>query len=75
MAREDAAHFQYREASMRMWRMAGTEPSLDELLDDEVMVSVMRSAGLCAEDLRALVAATAERVDRGRGELRRRPAD
>jgi hypothetical protein len=54
--------FQLREAAMDRWKMAGVEPSLDELLDDEVMVPVMRSAGLRAEDLRALVIETAARL-------------
>jgi hypothetical protein len=48
---------------MRNWKHAGIEPSIDELLDDEVMVPVMRSAGLCACDLRALVTETAERLN------------
>ncbi len=39
---------------MRNWKSGGVEPSIDELLGDEVMVPVMRSAGLCAGDLRAL---------------------
>lgn len=47
---------------MPSWKSGGLEPSIDELLDDEVMVPVMRSAGLCASDLRALVAETAERL-------------
>ncbi|MGH6989279.1 MAG: hypothetical protein ACREFD_13150 [Stellaceae bacterium] len=38
------------------------EPSLDELLADEVMEQVMRSAGLSAGDLRTLIAAAAERI-------------
>ena len=47
---------------MRKWRTAGIEPSLDELLADEVMVPVMKSAGLNADDLRTLVSALAERM-------------
>lgn len=47
---------------MRNWKDAGIEPSIDELLDDEVMVPVMRSAGLCVSDLRTLVCETAERL-------------
>jgi hypothetical protein len=46
---------------MQKWRAAGTEPSLDELLDDELMVPVMKSAGLSSDDLRALVEEAAER--------------
>lgn len=48
---------------MRNWKSGGIEPSIDELLGDEVMVPVMRSAGLCVGDLRALVAETAERLN------------
>lgn len=47
---------------MHRWKAGGIEPSIDELLDDEVMVPVMRSAGLCVGDLRALVTETAERL-------------
>jgi hypothetical protein len=61
--------------TMRPWRMAGVEPSLDELLNDEVMVPVMRSAGLCAEDLRALVAEAADRLDDERDRSSRRAAE
>lgn len=55
---------------MRNWKAAGVEPSIDELLDDEVMVPVMRSAGLCPGDLRALVAETAERLYHDRDWIR-----
>lgn len=48
---------------MRNWKTPGVEPSIDELLEDEVMVPVMRSAGLCVGDLRALVSETAERLN------------
>jgi len=48
---------------MQKWKMAGVEPTLDELLGDEVMVPVMRSAGLSVEDIRALVVKTAERLN------------
>ncbi len=47
---------------MRKWKMASAEPSLDELLGDELMIPVMKSAGLSAEDIRALVVETAERL-------------
>jgi hypothetical protein len=57
------------------WKQAGIEPSIDELLDDDVMVPVMRSAGLCAGDLRALVVETAGRVNEARDWLRRRTPD
>ena len=39
------------------------EPSLDELLDDEMMEPVLRSAGLDTEGFRAMIAETARRLD------------
>jgi hypothetical protein len=39
------------------------EPSLDELLDDEIMAPVLRSAGFDAQGFRDLIAATARRID------------
>jgi hypothetical protein len=42
--------------------MAGIEPSLDELLNDEVMVPLMRSAGLGAGAIRPLLLETANRL-------------
>ena len=47
---------------MRRWKMSEVEPSLDDLLDDEIMVAVMRSAGLSAEELRAELKRTAGRL-------------
>jgi hypothetical protein len=47
---------------MRQWKTAVVEPSLDELLGDEMMVQVMRSAGVDAGGLRSLLAELAERV-------------
>ncbi len=47
---------------MQRWRMPDAEPSLDELLNDEVMVPFARSAGISAEDIRTLVVETAERL-------------
>ena len=44
-----------------MWRMQG-EPSLDELLADEIMVSMMRSAGLDAKEMRRHLAEVARRL-------------
>jgi hypothetical protein len=41
--------------------MSEVEPSLDDLLDDEIMVPVMRSAGLSTEQLRAELRRTASR--------------
>lgn len=47
---------------MHNWKNPGIEPSIDELLGDDVMVPVMRSAGLCPGDLRTLVSEAAERL-------------
>jgi hypothetical protein len=60
---------------MRDWKYPGVEPSIDELLGDEVMVPVMRSAGLCVGDLRALVAETTERLRRDADWSSRRPIE
>ena len=40
------------------------EPSLDELLADDVMTPVLRSAGLDAQGFRDMIAETARRMDR-----------
>jgi len=40
------------------------EPSLDELLADDLMTPVLRSAGLDAQGVRDMMAETARRVDR-----------
>jgi hypothetical protein len=47
---------------MRRWKMSEVEPSLDELLGDEIMIPVMRSAGLSAEQLRAELRLAASRL-------------
>jgi hypothetical protein len=47
---------------MRRWKMSEAEPSLDELLGDEIMIPVMRSAGLSAEQLRAELRQAARRL-------------
>jgi len=39
------------------------EPSLEDLLDDEVMAPVLRSAGFDAQGLRAMMVETAKRID------------
>lgn len=39
------------------------EPSLEELLDDEVMAPVLRSAGFDAQGLRDMMIETARRID------------
>jgi hypothetical protein len=56
---------------MPQWLPKGREPSLDELLGDEMMAPVMRSAGIAEAELRALLASLAARVA---PELRRRSA-
>jgi len=49
--------------------MAGTmeccryEPSLEDLLDDEVMATVLRSAGFDRHEFRDLMVETARRID------------
>lgn len=47
---------------MRRWKMPKREPSLDELLGDEIMVPVTRSAGLDRTELRRLLEDLARRV-------------
>jgi len=52
--------------------MAGTmqccryEPSLEDLLGDEVMATVLRSAGFDQQRFREMMAETARRLDDGR---------
>ncbi len=46
---------------MRTWRTI-REPTLDELLDDEIMGRMMRSAGIDEHELRDRLAALARRV-------------
>src|ERR1700704_167440 len=41
------------------------EPSLEELLADDVMAPVLRSAGFDAQGLRDMMVETARRIDRG----------
>jgi hypothetical protein len=40
------------------------EPSLEDLLADEVMTPVLRSAGLEAQEFRAMMVETARRIER-----------
>ncbi len=47
------------------------EPSLDDLLDDEVMEPVLRSAGFDSQGLRDMMVETARRIDDSRIEVRR----
>lgn len=42
------------------------EPTLDELLADDVMAPVLRSAGFDARGFREMIVATARRIDHGR---------
>ncbi len=44
------------------------EPTLDELLDDEVMTPVLRSAGLDVQGFRDMIVETARRFDDGRSD-------
>ena len=39
------------------------EPTLDELLDDDIMAPVLRSAGFDPQGFRAMIAETARRID------------
>jgi hypothetical protein len=39
------------------------EPSLDELLDDEIMAPVLRSAGFDPQGFREMMVETARRID------------
>jgi len=48
------------------------EPSLEDLLADEVMMPVLRSAGLEAHEFRGIMAETARRIE---GRDRRRDTD
>jgi len=47
---------------MACWKLEVEEPSLDELLGDEMMVAVTRSAGLDRRRLRDLLVALARRL-------------
>jgi hypothetical protein len=49
---------------MRRWKITVVEPSLEDLLADEMMEPVMRSAGVSAEALRAELRRAACRVAR-----------
>ncbi len=48
------------------------EPSLEDLLDDEVMAPVLRSAGFDSQGLRDMMVETARRIDDRRIDERRR---
>jgi hypothetical protein len=47
------------------------EPSLEDLLDDEVMATVLRSAGFDPPRFRAMMVETAQRIDDRRIDDRR----
>jgi hypothetical protein len=44
------------------WKMTMTEPTLDDLLEDDIMRPVLRSAGIDAARLRASLAEAARRL-------------
>ena len=46
---------------MTDWKMTMIEPTLDDLLADEIMQPVMRSAGIDAAQLKACLGETARR--------------
>lgn len=46
------------------------EASLDDLLEDDMMAPVLRSAGFDQQGLRDMMAATARRIDDHRGDAR-----
>jgi len=48
--------------AMAEWRMTMIEPTLDDLLDDEIMAPIMRSAGVDAAQLKARLSETARRL-------------
>ena len=56
---------------MHQWKMSEVEPSLDDLLDDDIMIPVMRSAGLDADQLRTELRRAAGRL----AGLKARPAN
>ena len=47
---------------MAGWKMTMIEPTLDDLLEDDMMRAVMRSAGVSAAELRAKLSETARRL-------------
>jgi hypothetical protein len=49
------------EIGMTGWKMTMIEPTLDDLLADEIMQPIMRSAGVDAAQLRARLGETARR--------------
>jgi hypothetical protein len=55
------------------WKLRVREPSIEDLLADEIMALVMRSAGINADELRALLRRAAGK--RGRDTRRECSAD
>jgi hypothetical protein len=51
---------------MAGWKMTMIEPTLEDLLEDDMMGLVMRSAGISAAELRAKLSEVARRVS-GKG--------
>jgi hypothetical protein len=47
--------------AMTRWKLP-VEPTLDDLLDDEIMIPVLRTAGIDAARLRSALAETARRL-------------
>ena len=47
---------------MRNWIRAGKEPTLDELLNDDIMVAIVRSAGMEPATLRQMLTELAARL-------------
>jgi hypothetical protein len=47
---------------MTGWKMTMIEPTLDDLLDDDIMQPIMRSAGTNAAELKARLGETARRL-------------
>jgi hypothetical protein len=52
---------------MSGWRMSG-EPGLEELLDDDVMAPVVRSAGVSHDELRRQMSEMGHRLARGKAQ-------
>jgi hypothetical protein len=53
------------EGGMAEWKMNMVEPSLDDLLEDDVMRQVLRSAGTDADGMRRRLRETARRLALG----------
>jgi hypothetical protein len=61
---DDAYNFAGKEGTMAgRVECCRYEPSLDDLLDDEVMAPVLRSAGFDSQGLREMMVETARRID------------